>query len=109
MPLYDTPNLTSGIDDALIDVAIAVPQFIPMFLLFVYSVIFIGGAISQKTRTGFADMPMWVTISSLAVLMITLPMTITAGMLSLTTLSIVVTLTIASGIWLFLDRRSTEI
>ena len=39
MPLYNTPNLTEGIDEALIDVAIAVPSFIPMFLLFIYGVI----------------------------------------------------------------------
>lgn len=109
MALYNQPNLTDGIDNALVSIAINVPAFIPMFLVFIYATIFIGGAISQKGRTGFADIPMWATISGISALMITLPMTIISGMLILDVLAIVVTITIASGVWLFLDRRNTEI
>mgnify|MGYP001460601752 CR=1 FL=1 len=109
MALYNQPNLTDGIDQALVDVAIAVPSFVPMFLIFIYATIFIGGAISQKRRTGFADIPMWATISAISTLMISLPMTIISGMLDIDVLALIVTITIASGVWLFLDRRNTEI
>jgi|TARA_Y100000310_G_scaffold30186_1_gene28727 hypothetical protein len=109
MALYNQPNLTDGIDNIIIDISLAVPQFIPMFLLFIFATIFIGGSIAQKGRTGFADMPMWAVISSMMVVVITMPMTIVLGLINFKILGIVVALSMASFIWLFLDRRNTEI
>ncbi len=109
MPLYTTPNLTTGIDEALIEVAIAVPSFIPMFLIFIFGTILIGGLIAQRNKTGIADFPQWSVIASISTLMISLPMTLVSGLISLTTLSIIVTITITSGVWLFLDRSNREV
>ena len=109
MPLYNPPNLTDGIDEALVDVALAVPSFIPMFLIFIFGTILIGGLIAQRNKTGIADFPQWSVIASISTLMIALPMTLISGMLSLTTFSIIVTITITSGVWLFLDRSNKEI
>jgi F0F1-type ATP synthase assembly protein I len=107
--LYDVPNMSDGMDNALVGIAGEVSIFIPMFLFFVWLVIFLGGSQSQKRRTGSADMGMWATVSSLAVLMITLALTITSGLVNMLTLVIVVIVTILSGAWLFLDRTNKEI
>ncbi len=107
--LYNTPNLTDGIDEALVEVAIAVPSFIPMFLIFIFGTVLIGGLIAQRNKTGFGDFPQWTTLASISTLMVALPMTLISGFISLTTLAIVVTITIASGVWLFLDRNKGEV
>ena len=109
MALYDIPNMTDGIDVALIGTATAVPIFIPMFLLFVFGVVFVGGITSQKRRLGTADMPMWATTASLSTLMVSLPLTLAIGLITLDILAVVVVLTIMSGVWLFLDRNRNEV
>ena len=109
MPIYNMPNMTTGVDEAIIDTATAVPVFIPMFLVFVFGIVFLGGVTSQKRRLGVADMPMWAVIASLSTLMVTLPLTLTTSIINLTTLSIVVTITIVSGLWLFLSRNRYEV
>ena len=107
--LYEMHNMTNGIDDALTGLAGEVHIFMPMFLLFVWFVIFLSGSQAQKRRTGSADMPMWATLSSIATLMITLTLTLTTGMINMLTLIIVVVITIISGAWLFLDKSNSEI
>lgn len=109
MTLYEPPNLTAGIDEAIVGTIVAVPSFLPMMLLFVFGVVFIGGVTSQKRRTGSADFPMWATLSSVATLMVTLPLTLTEGLIQLEVLVTVVALTIASGLWLFLTRHRHEV
>ena len=109
MPLYNTPNLSDGIDEALVEVALTVPSFIPMFLIFIFGTILIGGLIAQRSKTGIADFPQWSVIASISTLMVALPMTLISGLLSLTTFSIIVTITITSGVWLFLDRSNKEL
>ena len=109
MPTYDIPNLTGGIDDVLVDVAGTVNIFTPMFLLFIFSVVFIGGVISQKRRTGTGDMPMWATIASISTLMVALPLTLISGLIQLEILVIVVVITIFSGLWLFMDKNKNEV
>jgi len=109
MPIYEAPNLTSGIDDAIVDVVTEVSVFTPMLLLFIFGVVFIGGMISQRKRTGFADMPMWATIASISTLMIALPLSLTAGLIQLEALAIVVAITLMSGFWLFWDKNRNEV
>ena len=106
--IYTPPNLTGGIDDAFLDVVTEVPAFIPSFLFFIWFVIFLGGSMSQKRKLGSADMPMWATIASMGTLLVTLPLTLLAGLISLNYLSIIVVVTIFSGLWLFLDRNRNE-
>jgi len=109
MPLYTAPNLTEGMDEALIGTVAAVPEFTPFFLLFVFSIVLIGGIVRQKTRSGSPDVPMWFSIASLTTLAIAMPLTFTSGLLQLETLAIVIAITIISGFWLFLDRNRNEV
>ena len=106
---YELPNITNGFDTALTGVATAVPSFIPMLLVFIYFVTLIGGAISQKKRTGVADMPLWSTIAGLMTLVIALPMSIVSGFLEPLYLIVIVVVTLMSGVWLFLDHNRNEI
>ena len=109
MTLYTAPNLTTGLDSAIIDTMSAVPIFTPMFLLFVFAIVFIGGSTSQKKKTGFADIPLWATVSSLSCLMIGLALSLGEGMINLTTLVLLVVITLLSGAWLFLGQNNREI
>ena len=110
MALYETPNITGGFDTFTIGIQSATHStFIPMLLIFVFSVVFLGGSISQKRRSGFADVPMLATMASVATLMITLPLTITSGLVDIYLLSIVVVITIFSGFWLFTSRSRNEV
>ena len=109
MTIYTQPNLSSGIDDVVADIAGTVPIFTPMFLLFIFGTILIGGLINQKRRMGGADFPMWSTIASLSTLMIALPLTLTTGLIDLPVLAIVVVITILSGLWFFMDKNKNEV
>lgn len=107
--LYNLPNATEGFDVMIGDSIASVPIFAPMLLLFVFCLVFISGSTSQKRRTGFADIPMWSTIASLSTLMIALAMSLVSGLISVTTLVVVVLLTILSGAWLLLGENNREI
>lgn len=109
MALYDAPNLTGGIDDTLVQVAKAVPSFIIGTLLFVWGMVFLGGMSAQKRRSGYADIPMWATMASISILMLSLLLTLKSGLIDLTTLGIVVATTIFSGLWLFLSKSRGEV
>lgn len=113
MAIFNIPNITSagtdtGIDDFIILTIAEVPIFTPMFLLFVFGIVLIGGITAQKRRSATVDLPMWVTMASLSTFMISLPLTLVAGLIDIFTLSIVVSVTLMSGIWLFLDRNRRE-
>lgn len=107
--LYNFPNASSGMDDALVDFFTAVPILTPMFLLFVFLVVMIGGSSAQSRRTGMTDLPMWSALASLSTLLIAVALSMISGMMSTGILVIVVVVTILSGLWLFLDRNSREV
>ena len=109
MAKYTAPNLTSGIDDAIVGTVTAVPIFTPMFLIFIFGIVLMGGIVSQKRRTGSADIPMWATIASLSTFMIALALTLKEGLIDLNILVVVVVVTIFSGFWLFTSRTRNEI
>ena len=109
MTIYTAPNMSSGFDDALVGVVTAVPSFIPAFLFFVFGVIFLGGTIAQKKRLGSADMPMWAANASLITMVVSLLLSLRQGLMSIQVLGVVITITIASGVWLFFDRNRNEI
>ena len=50
MTTYQTPNLTGGMDDVIVDIVGTVDLFIPMLLLFSWGLIFFGGMASQRKR-----------------------------------------------------------
>ena len=114
MALYDIPNASGGIDNFMVDlVSEVVPtglttMFIPMFLFFVFGVVLIVGTTAQKRRSVTVDLPMWFMMASLSTFMVSLPLTLRGGLINSPTLSIVVAVTLMSGIWLFLDRNRRE-
>lgn len=105
--LYAFPNSTTP-DAIATDIASAVPGFIPLFLLFVWGVVFLGGVSRQKARTGTADYPMWSVTASLSIFMLTLIMSVIPGFINLNWLAVVIVITIFSGVWLFLDKKINE-
>lgn len=102
---YELPNITGGLDSGIAGIVSTVPIFIPMFLFSIYCIILFGGIISQKSRTGTADIPMWSTLASLGTLLLALPMTIIPNIIEPITLIIIILITIISGVWLFLNER----
>jgi uncharacterized membrane protein YhdT len=105
---YDIPNMSGGMDSLLSNFSTAVPVFIPMFLLFVYSVVALGGSIAQRNKTGFSDYPLWSMLGCIAILMVSLGLAIGTNIISPVVLTVVVTITIANGVWLFLDTNRNE-
>lgn len=113
LDLYTLPNSTSGIDSIAQQTVSTVPVLVPMTLIFIFFTVFLGGISRQKARTGTSDYAMWAVVASISTFMITLLMTlgtgILAGTVGLTYLIIVTLLTIFCGVWLFLDRKQSEI
>ena len=109
MTIYNIPNMTTGIDDAIVGTIAEVPVFTPMFLLFIFLAIGLGGSIKQWLRSGSADLPMWSTIASIVLLVVSLIMTLKEGMIDGKVLGIVVAITCASGFWFFFDRNKNEV
>jgi len=107
--LYTLPNSTSGIDQILIDTVGAVSIFTPLLLAFIFFVVFIGGISRQKNRVGTADYPLWSVTASLSTLIIALILSTVTGVIQLDWLIIVMAITILSGVWLFLDKRQSEV
>ena len=109
MSIYEAPSLETGLDGTLVEVIQAVPAFGIGILIFIFGVIFLGGIATQKRRSGFADIPMWGLLASLATFLMSLMLTIKENMIDLTTLSIVVAVTILFGLWFFLSKGRGEI
>lgn len=109
MSIYDVPNMSNGIDELLVGTVTEVSSFTPMFLLFVFLTVLIGGAVNQKRRSGTVDLPMWSVMASISTLVVSLILTLKSGLIQMEVLSIVVVITIFSGMWLFFDRNRNEI
>lgn len=105
---YTQPTLTGGVDEILVEVSNTVNTLLPGFLLFIWGFVFFSGMATQKARSGYADAPLWATMSSLSTLLITLLLTIKIGMVNLPTLGVVVSITIICALWLFLSRGRGE-
>jgi len=105
MTIYEQPNLTgNGIDEVLVGITTSVPIFTPMALFFIFAVVFITGVRKQKMTTGFGDAPLWATIAGIVTSMVALLLSLKSGLIQLETLVITITITIASGIWLFTSK-----
>ena len=109
MATYDVPNFTTGVDGVLVDVVQQVPSFIGAFLFFVWALVFLGGTASQKARSGWADSPMWAVMASISTVMLTIILSLTAGLMDTLTFGIVIGVTIFSSIWLFMSRGRGEV
>jgi hypothetical protein len=108
--LYELPNSTAGADAIVNQMTTgSFGWFVPLVLFFVFLLVFIGGITRQKIRTGTADYPIWAVLGSIATLLIALIFSISEGYIRLDWLVIVVTITIFSAVWFFMDRKVTEI
>jgi len=108
MTIYNEVNLTGGMDTALTSTASSVATFPIMMLVFIYCTILIGGATSQKNKSGNADIPMWATLAGVATTMIALIMGLIPGLINLVTTSIVISITIISAFWYFMSKGRYE-
>lgn len=109
MTLYTLPNATSGVDAIAVQTATQVTSLTPLILAFVFFTVWLGGTARQKARTGTADYAMWCVVASLGMLITSLIMSMISGLIQLEWLAIVITVTIFSGVWLFLDRKAQEV
>lgn len=107
--LYNLPNATTGFDDIAVQTISALPSFTPLLMVFVFFVVFLGGISRQKMRSGFADYPMWSVIASMSAFLIALMLSLYEGLIHLDWLVVIVVVTIFSGVWLFLDRKQSEV
>lgn len=108
MALYSQPNLTSGIDQAIVTTSQSVSAFPIMVLFFIFFVVFLGGTANQKKRDGSADYPFWMVLSSLTITIVSLIFSLTIGIISNMTLGIVISITILSSIWFFTSKTRGE-
>ena len=102
--LFDFPNVSGGYDSALTETVSTVPSLIPWFLFFIFGVVFLSGILNQKRRLGFIDAPFWAITASICTLVVTLPMTLIEGIIQIQVLAIVVAVTLACGVWFFMDK-----
>jgi hypothetical protein len=107
--LYNLPNNTSGLDNLLIETITLFPALPSLMLTFVFLTVFIGGVTRQKIRTGTADYPAWAVLGSISIFILALLLSVNTGFIGLDVLVIVTCLTIGSGVWLFMDRRASEV
>lgn len=106
--LYSLPNATTGMDDILVQEASAVSSLVPLILFFVFLVVFLGGVVRQKAKTGTADYPIWALLGCLSAFFVTLLMSVIQGLVDVFLLGIVIFFTIFAGVWFLLDRRPQE-
>ena len=109
MAIYNIPNMTGGIDQTIQELVVEVPALPIGILIFVFSVVFLSGMATQKRRSGWYDAPLWSVMASLSTLLVTLVFTLISGVVDLLTLSVVVTITIFSGLWFFLSKGRGEL
>lgn len=106
---YNFPNVTNGLDNALVDLNTTIPSFTPLMLLFVYVIVLLGGINLSYTRRGEADVPLWAMNAGISTTLVSLMMTLKSGLINLTVLTIVVSFTILSAFWFFMSRSKGEV
>ena len=106
--IYNIPNATTGVDDILVQTSSSMPSLVPLFLTFVWLFIFLGGFVRQRNKDGYADASQWAILSSLTTLVVALLFTTINNLINIATLSIVVGITILTGIWYFFSKGRNE-
>lgn len=108
MAIYTQPNLSSGMDDGLIEIATTSQAFPIGLLLFTFIIVLMGGSSAQNRRTGYADMPFWSLLASISCLLLSLIMSLKSGIITGYTLSVVVAINILTAIWFFNSKGRYE-
>lgn len=104
---YNFPNATTP-DEILVSLSSSVPIFPIMVLFFIWFVVFLGGSTRQINRIGQADIPQWSLFASISIFLVSLIMTITAGIIPLSVLAVVTAITLLNAVWFFLSEGRFE-
>jgi len=106
-PNYTLYDSSAGFDVAIVQTTTQVGAFLPMLLLFVWIIIFLGGVRGQTRRTGSAETPLWAALASMATFMLSLIFTlvIESNVMMSTILGITLGLTILTGVWAFMSSK----
>ena len=94
----------TGANEIVSDVVSSVPIFTPMLLFFVFFVSLITMYRKQRESTNFTDIPLLMTISSVITMVVALILSMGTGIIDTLTLSIVIAITLISGMWLLGSR-----
>ena len=106
--VYSIPNATTGMDDILVQEQATLSSFIPLVLLFIFLIVFLGGVVRQKARTGTADYPLWALLGSLTAFFTSLLLGMIQGLINVFTTGIIIFIVILFGVWYILDRKAQE-
>lgn len=105
---FNFPNMSNGVDEALVDLSTELPSIVPGILFFVFFIVLIGGSSAQHRRMGTADYPLWATWAGVSTTLVAMMMSLKYGIINLVILSTVVSITILSAFWLFVTRNRNE-
>lgn len=106
--IYNLPNSTN-LNTITTQTINVVPSLSAWILFFVFMVVFLGGSGRQRYRTGQVDFPAWAVVGSVSTWLIALLMSVSEGYLQIDWLIVCTFFSILSGLWFFMDRRSSEI
>ncbi|GIW67813.1 MAG: hypothetical protein KatS3mg096_708 [Candidatus Parcubacteria bacterium] len=107
--IYEIPTNVSTPDALIGGIVSNMPFLVPLTLFFIWFFIFFSGVNRQSSRLGQADYPFWALMASLSTLIVSLILSLTSGFINIDWLSILVVVNLLCAIWLFLDRRVTEV
>lgn len=108
MAKFTFPNATAGVDASLVGINQQVPSFIPLILFFVFMIVFTTGFVGQKRRTGSGDAPIWLVVSSLSIVVLTLILSTVEGLVDKFTWGPVIGISILSFVFLALSKGRYE-
>lgn len=106
--IYDFPNGTTP-DQIAPQLIAEVPIISTGILVLVFFTVFLGGISRQKAKGWQADYPMWGVVAGISTFLVSLIMGVSSGFISLTNTVIVLCVTLGFGLWLFLDKRPSEV
>lgn len=97
---YQLPNENiTGLDNLFSYTSGQIPLLIPGILFMVWIIIALGGYFSQERSRGKGSFAMWNTIAGVIVSISSFILFLTPGLMNLETLTIIITITIASAFW----------
>lgn len=98
-------NFSAGADRLFVYIAQQVPLFIPLTLFAFFMVIFLGGVFSQRRQEGRGDIAMWFSIAGYITSTVTLLMFLVDGLINLTTVMIVLSVTFGGALWFLTTKE----
>lgn len=104
LPADSPRNFTTGIDQMFVYVAGEVSVFVPLLLLTLFLIVFLGGLFAQQRREGSRDSAQWFAIAGFVTSTIALFMLLIEGLTNVFTVSVVVVVAIAGMTWFLFTK-----